>query len=344
MGQISFSQHQLEALGQRQSPPIAPNTLVWGDCMEILPRVTSRSVDLVFADPPFNTNFDYDVYRDLLDSDAYLEWTRAWMAQVYRVLKPHGTFWLAMSDEYVAELKVIATREFGFNLRSWVVWFYTFGVNCKKGFSRSHTHLLHLTRDTDHFTFNVNEIRVPSARQLIYGDVRAKPSGRLPDNTWILRPQEADMFDGAESTWCVPRVCGTFDERVGFHGCQMPEQVLGRIIKVSSHQGGVVLDPFVGSGTTLAVAKKLNRQYIGVELSENYATLAAVRLAKAELGQPLAGGDPIMTPKKKRQGKNDESSASSASGGSESSEAVQRPEEPVSPAVETKGDLATDSP
>ena len=107
---------------------------------------------------------------------------------------------------------------------------------------------------------------------MVYGDRRANPTGRLPDDTWILRPQDLpDGFQADEDTWYFPRVCGTFKERAGWHGCQMPEQLLGRIIRACSNEGELVLDPFAGSGTTLAVAKKLGRRFLGFELSEQYA-------------------------------------------------------------------------
>ena len=113
---------------------------------------------------------------------------------------------------------------------------------------------------------------MPSARQLVYADRRANPTGRLPDDTWILRPQDLpEGFQPDEDTWYFPRVCGTFKERAGWHGCQMPEQLLGRIIRACSNEGELVLDPFAGSGTTLAVAKKLGRRFLGFELSPQYA-------------------------------------------------------------------------
>src|SRR5262249_14872461 len=93
-------------------------------------------------------------------------------------------------------------------------------------------------------------------------------------------------------TWKYSRVCGTFRERAGFHACQMPEQLMGRIIRTCSNPNQVVLDPFVGSGTTLAVAKKLGRQFIGFELSEAYALQAQQRIDGAEVGKPLAGVNP----------------------------------------------------
>ena len=110
---------------------------------------------------------------------------------MHRVLKPDGTFWLAIGDEYAAELKLIFQKELGFTCRSWVIWYYTFGVNCTKKFSRSHAHLFHFVKDAKQFTFNSKDpaIRVPSARQLVYADVAANPDGRLPDDTWILRPR-----------------------------------------------------------------------------------------------------------------------------------------------------------
>lgn len=269
---------------------LALNTIHQGDCLGLLSRLPEGSIDLAFADPPFNIGYDYDVYDDYREYGAYLEWTKRWMRGVCRALKPDGTFWVAIGDEYAAEVKVIARHDLGLTCRSWVVWYYTFGVNCTKKFSRSHAHLFHFVKDPRRFTFNDEAIRVPSARQLVYADSRANPKGRLPDDTWILRPQDVpDGFRPDEDTWYFPRVAGTFKERAGFHGCQMPEQLLGRIIRCSSNPNEIVLDPFAGSGTTLVVAKKLGRRWLGIELSENYAARATERIEAARVGQALEG-------------------------------------------------------
>jgi hypothetical protein len=166
------------------------NQLHDGDCVAGLRQIPDGSVDLAFADPPFNIGYDYDSYDDRLASDHYLDWCRKWMGEVVRALKGDGTFWLAIGDEYAAELKVLMQRELGLTCRSWVVWYYTFGVNCKNKFNRSHVHLFHMVKDAKRFTFNVPDVSIPSARQLVYGDRRANPRGRLPDDTWILRPQD----------------------------------------------------------------------------------------------------------------------------------------------------------
>ena len=267
------------------------------DCISGMADIPEGSVDLAFADPPFNIGYKYDVYEDRLKADEYLAWTKKWGAAVVKTLKPTGTFWLAIGDDFAAELKLIFQRELGLCCRSWVIWYYTFGVHCKHKFSRSHTHLFHFVKDPAQFTFNKETIRVPSARQLVYGDARAAAHGRVPDDTWILRPQDApDSFTADEDTWYVPRVCGTFKERAVWHGCQMPEQLLGRIIKACSNPGETVLDPFGGSGTTLAVAKKLDRRFIGFELSADYAKRTQARLKTTKTGDPLSGVDaPMVT-------------------------------------------------
>ena len=277
---------------------LALNKVYQKDCIKGLAQLNAGSVDLAFADPPFNIGYDYDVYDDNRASHEYVDWSRQWMAGVYRALKPSGTFWLAIGDEFAAELKV-AAQELGFTCRSWVIWYYTFGVNCVRAFSRSHTHLLHFVKDPFDFTFNADNpaVRVKSARELVYGDRRANPRGRLPDNTWILRPQDVpNSFRGHEDTWYFARVAGTFKEREGFHGCQMPEQLLGRIIRCCSNPLELVLDPFAGSGTTLAVAKKLGRRWLGFELSRDYVGRVKKRLREANVGDPLDGpADPLAS-------------------------------------------------
>ena len=102
--------------------PLTIDAVHRGDCLDLMSRVPAGSVHLAFADPPFNIGYDYDAYDDRLSADAYLDWSRKWMREIVRVLRPDGTFWLAIGDEYAAELKVIATRELGLTCRSWVVW------------------------------------------------------------------------------------------------------------------------------------------------------------------------------------------------------------------------------
>jgi len=246
------------------------NNIIHGDCVEILGGVTEPFADLVFADPPFNIGYKYDKYHDEKAHEKYLAWTKDWIGACVGVLRPHGSFYIAIGDEYAANIKLIADAR-GLVLRNWIIWHYSFGQQTKTKFARAHTHIFYFVKDPKNFTFNDQMVRVISDRQKKYRDKRANPAGKLPDDVWNE----------------YPRICGTFAERTGFP-CQMPESLLARIIRVSSNEGDWVLDPFCGSGTTATVAHKLNRVYTSADVSEQYVEAAHERIANSE-GLPVEG-------------------------------------------------------
>lgn len=238
------------------------NKIICGDCIEVLNKVSEPFADLIFADPPFNIGYKYDKYNDKVERNNYIAWMKDWMSVCKKHLLPHGSFYIAIGDDYAANVKIIAD-ELRLFLRNWLIWHYTFGQQTKNKFARSHTHIFYFVKDEKNFTFNDYAVRVPSDRQLIYADRRANTIGKIPDDVW----------NGCS------RVCGTFKERTGWHPCQMPENLLKRIIAVSSNPGDCVLDPFSGSGTTAATAYQLDRNYVGIEISEKYVENANKRLA-----------------------------------------------------------------
>jgi site-specific DNA-methyltransferase (adenine-specific) len=240
------------------------NKIICGDCIKVLSKARGPFADLIFADPPFNIGYKYDKYNDEVAGDKYIVWTREWMTACKRVLKPAGSFYIAIGDDYAANVKVIADQ-IGLIMRNWIIWHYTFGQQTKDKFARAHTHIFYFVNDEKNFTFNDDIVRIISDRQKIYKDSRANPSGKMPDDVW-------DEY---------PRICGTFDERTNFP-CQMPESLLARIIRASSNEGDWVLDPFSGSGTTIVVAHKLKRKYTGVELSKEYVKGTLERLKGSE--------------------------------------------------------------
>ncbi len=233
-----------------------------GDCIEILSKVKAPFADLIFADPPFNIGYKYDKYKDKKKADQYLAWSEDWIKACYNVLKPAGSFYIAIGDEYAAELKIIAQKT-GLILRNWIIWHYTFGQQTKTKFARSHTHIFYFVKDKTNFTFNDYAVRTPSDRQLIYNDKRANSTGKMPDDVWNT----------------YSRVCGTFNERQNW---QMPEVLLARIIATSSNKCDFVIDPFIGSGTTAAVALQYDRKYLGIDISETYAENCRQRLKEIE--------------------------------------------------------------
>jgi site-specific DNA-methyltransferase (adenine-specific) len=223
------------------------NQIICGDCIEVLGKTKNPFADLVFADPPFNIGSKYDKYYDKKKNQNYI----------------------AIGDDHAANVKIIAD-EIGLKLRNWLIWHYTFGQQTKNKFARAHTHIFYFVNDSKNFTFNDYAVRVPSDRQLVYNDKRANPAGKMPDDVWTE----------------YSRVCGTFKERTGWHPCQMPENLLKRIIAVSSNPLDTVLDPFCGSGTTSAAAYQLNRNYVTIDISTQYVENARKRLANLKKQSP----------------------------------------------------------
>jgi len=251
--------------------------IICGDSIEILGKVNEPFADLIFADPPFNIGYKYDKYYDKVKKKNYIAWTKDWMSICKKVLKPAGSFYIAIGDEYAANVKIIAEDELGLSMRNWMIWHYTFGQHTRNKFARSHTHIFYFIKNKKKFTFNSNDphVRIPSDRQFVYNDKRANPTGKMPDDVWSH----------------FPRICGTFKHRKDWHPCQMPESLLGRIIRVSSNEGDWVLDPFSGSGTTAVVAAKLKRKYTGIELSPEYAKESRERIRKNKT-LPIEGEGP----------------------------------------------------
>jgi len=234
--------------------PLLLDQVIVGDCLDVLPTLPPRCAALVFADPPFNIGYEYDQYDDRLTRADYLRFTDDWFAAVLRVLAPDGSLFVQIADEWAGYLQV-RLDALGLTWRNTIIWSFEFGTHQQHKFGRDHQQILYYVRDPKRYTFNADAVRVPSARQTRYGDKRADPRGRVPGDVWHF-----------------PRVCGTFHSRnKGGVGCQTPEAVLDRIIRVASDPDDLVVDPFAGSGTTLAVAKALGRHFVGIELSAAYA-------------------------------------------------------------------------
>ncbi|MEX0885254.1 MAG: site-specific DNA-methyltransferase [Phycisphaeraceae bacterium] len=303
------------------SPAALPtNTLVTGDCIDTMNAWPADSVDLIFADPPYNIGYSYDKYDDRRADDEYIAWTEQWIDACTRLLKPTGSLYILIGDEFAAETRLhlkALERDRQMLFRNWIIWHYTFGQRCKAKFNRSHAHLFYavgsaalskagkprndITRNPP-FTFHYDEVAVPSARMTTYNDARQNPKGKLPDDTWVgrfpttrdwhTRPAEAQQdghFAADDDTWAQSRLCGTFKERTDWHPCQLPEALLERIIRVSSSPGDIVFDPFAGSGSTLTTAKRLARRWLGCELSDDYATKALRRVKEVKVRRPPSG-------------------------------------------------------
>jgi site-specific DNA-methyltransferase (adenine-specific) len=276
--------------------PPEPEFVV-GDCRRFMPErwpagsPPSAKPKLVIVDSPYNYGEPYDVHDDDMEGEEFVDWCRGWLADVNgHALHPDGSVWLFWPDELVSFMDVYCQRELGWYRRSWVVWYYTFGV-CNSGgknFSRSHTHLLYYTKKKTKFTFHPEAVRVPSARQMVYNDRRAAAHGKMPDNTWmLLKSQMDEVFSPDQDTWLQSRVCGTYDEREEDSPNQIPLPIMERIVLSTSDPGDLVFDPMCGSGTANLAAHVHGRPSVGVDVSAKYVANARERVRAHFAGLPV---------------------------------------------------------
>ncbi|MBL8762929.1 MAG: site-specific DNA-methyltransferase [Phycisphaerae bacterium] len=253
----------------------APDTRVYvGDCRGLLPRipeVRAGAVDLVFADPPFNWNRAYDRWNDAMPERAYLEFTYAWIDLCVGALRPGGACWINIPDDWAAEV-VVHLKQRGLLMVNWCVWHYRFGQNTRSRFINSKVHVLYFIKPGAH-TWNPGPVLELSDRASTYFDARTMnkndgmPAGRrVPMDVWYGK--------------YLGRVQGNNAERRGYHDNQLPEAYLRRVILSTSNAGDLVMDPFLGSGTTGVMARHLGRRFIGTEFSAENARLAFERIGR----------------------------------------------------------------
>ncbi len=249
-----------------------------GDCREILarlPEVKKKEVDLVFADPPFNWSRAYDEWDDKMPRNEYLDFTYDWLDLCIGSLREHGAIWVNIPDDTAAEI-VLHLKRRGLHMINWCVWHYRFGQNTKSRFINSKVHALYFARHVKNRRWNAGEVLETSDRASTYFDPRTMdkrdgmPAGkRVPMDVWY----------GAY--W--GRIQGNNKERRIGHDNQLPEVYLERVIRATSNEGDLVLDPFLGSGTTGVMAHALGRGFIGTEFSAANAKRAFERIAKGPI-------------------------------------------------------------
>ncbi len=250
-------------------------TIYLGDNLSFLKKLASGSVTLVYADPPFRTNRirvdENGRYNDVWQGiDHYLEWLSPRLQEIHRVLSDEGTFYLHLDRRSVHYVRLLMDDIFGArNFQNEIIWHYTGGGRGNRHFPHKHDNILvyHKTRN---YKFNTDAVREPYANTSGYArsGIRARsgkhyyphPLGKVLDDVWF-----------------IPIVNPMSPERTGYPS-QKPEELLRRIILASSDEGDVVLDPFCGSGTTLVVAHKLGRQWIGMDSSSEAVEVCIKRL------------------------------------------------------------------
>jgi len=240
--------------------------IIHGDVLNSLAEIQDASIDLIFADPPYNIGKDFDGLKENWTEEIFLSWCYEWLQECFRVLKPHGTFYLMNSTENMPYLDIWCRKIF--TVKSRLIWSYdSSGVQAKTYFGSLYEPILMLTKNPKSYTFNYKDIMVEaktgSKRKLI--DYRKNP------------PQPYNTKKVPGNVWELPRVRFKMEEYEN-HPTQKPEALLERIIKASSNAGDIVLDPFSGSFTTCAVAKRLGRKTVGIDINEEYVKIGIRRL------------------------------------------------------------------
>ncbi len=245
------------------------NQIVKGNCVEVLNALPERSVDLIFADPPYNLQLQNELHRpnmtkvdavddlwDQFDSfAAYDQFTEAWLAACQRVLKPNGTIWVIGSYHNIFRVGAMM-QNLGYWILNDVLWIKTNPMPNFRGvrFTNAHETLIWASLQKGaRYTFNHQAMKS-------FNDDK-----QMRSDWWLL-----SLARGAE------RLKDENGQKV--HSTQKPEALLYRVILAASQPGDIVLDPFMGSGTTGAVAKKLHRQWIGIEQEEKYIAYARQRI------------------------------------------------------------------
>jgi DNA modification methylase len=231
--------------------------LIFGDALVELKKLPNFSVDLIVADPPYNLGKDYGKTKDNLEKKEYLEFSKEWLSECNRLLKPNGTIYIFMGIRFISYIYQILEDDLGLDFQNWIVWHYTQGLGKKKGFSSRHDDILVFSKGNSP-KFNLDNIRIPQKFYRKINNMR----GANPGNVWEF----------SHVHYC--------NENRQDHPTQKPEGLIERIVLASSDENDVVLDPFSGSGTTLRVCQQLNRSGIGIEIHQEYVDLTHDRLSK----------------------------------------------------------------
>ena len=233
---------------------------ILGDCLDILKRMKSNSVHLIFADAPYNIGKHFGNNIDRWDTvESYISWCKLWIDECMRILKDNGTMYVMTATQHMPYLDMYASEKY--NVLCRIAWIYdSSGVQSKKIFGSLYEPILMINKnDKAKYTFNHQDILVEaktgSQRKLI--DYRKNPP----------QPYNTEKVPG--NVWNFSRVRFKMEEYEN-HPTQKPEAMIERIIKASSNPGDIVMDPFSGSFTTTAVARKLGRIGVGIDMNMEY--------------------------------------------------------------------------
>ena len=237
-----------------------------GDCFRYLDKITNNSCRLVFADPPYNMGKKFGNIVDKWDTpNEYKEWCIGWIDKCIKKLTKDGSIMIMGHPRYSSYLVPYLDKKLFYTNQ--IAYYYTDGMPEKKNFERRYEVILYYRKNGSKYVFNLNAVRVPLVRY----DKTSKPEGKNPNDVWQIH-----------------RVRWNSKERVSLpsgkiaHVAQKPIRLMRRIVLGTTNEGDLILDPFLGTGTTSVAAKELKRKSIGIELNPGYARIALNRINKTK--------------------------------------------------------------
>lgn len=247
------------------------NSLHLGDCLDLMGYIEAGSVDLIITSPPYNLNKEYEKRISIY---KYISQQRQVLSECLRVLSKNGSIcWQTgnhVSDGVIIPLDSLLYPIFSdLNLvmRNRIVWHFKHGLHCKKRFSGRYETIAWYTRDNKEYIFNLDAVRIPQKypnKKHFKGDKK----GKLSCNPKGMNPSDL---------WEITNVKNNHPEKTE-HPCQYPLDLINPLILALSNPNNLILDPFLGSGTTAVAAKMLGRNYIGIDKEQKYINIAQSRL------------------------------------------------------------------
>lgn len=278
---VSLEDSLTPAASLANDRPLPLDTIVCGDSLDILRKIPSNSVHLVIADPPYNRDKIFNEYRSpLMNAQNYADWSKLWLAELHRILKPDGSLYVC--SDWQSSSAVQAACEEYFIVQNRITWEREKGRGALRNWKNASEDIWFCTKSKD-YTFNVDDVKL---RRKVIAPYR-KADGAPKDwdetasgNTRLTHPSNL-WTDLTVPFWSMAENTD--------HPTQKPEKLIAKLILASSNKGDVVLDPFLGSGTTVVAAAKLSRRFVGIEIDRHYCSLALKRLEIANQDASIQG-------------------------------------------------------
>lgn len=275
--------YALKALELKEKSPLSKikNRIILGDSLKAMELMPSKIADLMIVDPPYNLTKNYAgrTFKKR-DFDEYCAWLDSWLKTADRLLKPEAGIYICSDWQTSIAVPLVAQKYFV--LRNRISWEREKGRASSKNWKNCLEDIWFFTKGND-YTFNLDKVKMQ--RQVIapYREKSGKPKDWTEENGQKIRLTAPSNFwtDITIPFWSMPENTS--------HPTQKPEKLIAKLILASSNEGDLVFDPFVGSGTTAVTAKKLKRNYVGIEREKKYAALALKRLETAEKDKHIQG-------------------------------------------------------